>query len=226
MTLSALKASRALWKRRESYRYKKWRGYVKTKPEGHALRSKWFRLYKEAAGLVDRRDAQIRAKSKKPVRQRAVEYALSFDGKVKETPANSNKGGRITVWQERLGSWLVGQAWCGVFCGNMLLHVGVKGVDYRIASVYYIEQDAKRKLAPYRGWTTDPKKVLRGDLVVLFGSGVHVGMVVKVEGNYVHTIEGNTSSGNSGSQSNGGGVYARKRPLSDVYGFALVDYPG
>ena len=39
------------------------------------------------------------------------------------------------------------------------------------------------------------------------------------------TVEGNTSSGSGGSQSNGGGVYARARSFSDVHGFALVDFP-
>ena len=45
----------------------------------------------------------------------------------------------------------------------------------------------------------------------------HVGIVEKNCGSYLQTIEGNTSSGNSGSQSNGGGVYRRTRAWSTVY---------
>jgi len=35
---------------------------------------------------------------------------------------------------------------------------------------------------------------------------------------YLQVIEGNTSSGSKGSQSNGDGVYLRKRPYSLVMG--------
>jgi endolysin len=50
------------------------------------------------------------------------------------------------------------------------------------------------------------------------GDGVadHVGFVYENLGSYVQTVEGNTSSGNAGSQSNGGGVYSRARDWSDV----------
>lgn len=56
--------------------------------------------------------------------------------------------------------------------------------------------------------------------VVLFdwdgGESDHVGIVEKNFGSYIQTIEGNTSSGSSGSQSNGGGVYRRTRAWSTV----------
>ena len=38
------------------------------------------------------------------------------------------------------------------------------------------------------------------------------------------TIEGNTSSGNAGSQDNGGGVFRRKRPASVIVGCARPRY--
>lgn len=46
------------------------------------------------------------------------------------------------------------------------------------------------------------------------GSGVaeHTGIVVSDDGVNVHTIEGNTSPTDAGSQTNGGGVYAKVRP--------------
>lgn len=60
--------------------------------------------------------------------------------------------------------------------------------------------------------------------VVLFdwnpsaGDGAdHVGIVESNHGSYLTTIEGNTSSGSSGSQSNGGGVWRRTRAYSTVY---------
>ena len=46
----------------------------------------------------------------------------------------------------------------------------------------------------------------------------HCGICESVSGQYVTAIEGNTSNGNTGSQSNGDGVYRRKRKRSLVLG--------
>src|SRR5690606_31668374 len=51
----------------------------------------------------------------------------------------------------------------------------------------------------------------------------HVGIVEKVISSGVQTIEGNTSGGSSGSQSNGGGVYRRTR-TSSIVGFGHPAY--
>ena len=49
----------------------------------------------------------------------------------------------------------------------------------------------------------------------------HVGIILKNDGKkYLWCYEGNTSSGKSGSQSNGDGVYLRKRPYSMIMGVA------
>jgi len=152
-----------------------------------------------------------------------------------EDPAGSNRDNRrdgITAAQKRLGAWLVGLPWCGAWAANGLLAAGVQGVSYRLASVRLIELDAKAGKAPFRDWRKpdEYKRVLRGDLVVLFGPGVHVETVRAFKRKrgqvWVRTDGGNTSSGVTGSQSNGGGSYPRWRPLTDVYGFARVDYPG
>lgn len=59
-----------------------------------------------------------------------------------------------------------------------------------------------------------------GDLVCFDwdGDGIadHVGLVEANYGSWVQTIEGNTSPGAGGSQSNGGGVYRRSRDWDDV----------
>jgi CHAP domain-containing protein len=63
------------------------------------------------------------------------------------------------------------------------------------------------------------------------GDGVnriqHVGIVeaINADGS-ITTIEGNTTSGNAGDQSNGGGVFRRKRALSLVVGFGHPAYDG
>jgi hypothetical protein len=153
-----------------------------------------------------------------------------------EQPAGSNTDRRvdgIRAAQIRCADgdkWLVGQPWCGVWPYNALQAAGVKGLSSRLASVALIEEDAKKSRGPFRGWTTnprDPRKVLRGDLVVLFGYGKHVGVLRSIHPRLglCRVEEGNTSSGNAGSQDNGGGSYPRWRRLSDVRGFALVNYP-
>lgn len=156
-------------------------------------------------------------------RDLVVRFAQAQVGTV-EQPPGSNRGPKITAWQQSFGSWLVGQAWCGVFAGVCLRQAGVP-VNSRIAGVALIEDDARSGANGFKAWTTDPKRVRPADLVVLFGRGIHVEVVVKVEGGFVHTVGGNTSSGNVGSQNNGGGVFARVRSLFDVHGFALVDLP-
>ena len=71
-----------------------------------------------------------------------------------------------------------------------------------------------------------------GDLVLFDwgGDGVadHVGIVESnhPEGGYMTTIEGNTSSGDAGSQSNGGGVYRRERPYSSIRCICRPYYDG
>jgi peptidoglycan hydrolase-like protein with peptidoglycan-binding domain len=53
----------------------------------------------------------------------------------------------------------------------------------------------------------------------------HVGIVEAVRSDgRITTIEGNTSSGESGSQANGGGVYRRNRAVSSVVGYGYPNY--
>lgn len=152
---------------------------------------------------------------------------------VTEQPFGANRDHRtdgITAAQRRCaagGLWLVGAPWCGVWCWNALHYAGVKGLSSRMASVAFIEDDARAKRGPFRGWTHDSKHVLRGDLAVMFGRGVHVETVRQVYPRLglLRSEGGNTSPGNGGSQANGGGSYPRWRRLRDVHGFALVDYP-
>lgn len=238
MTTAFLKTSLALWVRRLAYRRNKltyWRkkahsgagaakANVVTKEEAHVIH-KWENLVNEAERNIERRRKQIAAKKPKAsVRDRCLAHARTYAGHVKESPAGSNGGGLITTWESRLGFGRV--PWCGVFAANMLNYVGVKNVTSRLAAVALIEQDAKAKRYCFRGWTTNPGSVMRGDLVVLFGYGVHVEIVDYIKNGVVYTVGGNTSAGAGGSQANGGGVYRRARSMSVVRGFALVNFPG
>lgn len=228
MSLRQLRASLALWRRRLAYRERRHRFYhhasKRPRAERDKLAAKWHKLAAEAAAQVAKRERQV-AEHRSP-RERAVADAASFAGRTPEQPAGSNRSPIIDRMVRAVGSYL-GAPWCGIFCGYVLKRAGVRGITSRIAAVSYIEDDARAKRGPFRGWTLDPSSVLRGDLVVLFGRGVHVELVVDVDERrgIVHTIGGNTSAGASGSQANGGGCFRRARPLSSVHGFALVDFP-
>jgi hypothetical protein len=153
-------------------------------------------------------------------RNQGVDGALAFGrrylGKT-ESPAGSNTAG----WG--LGGWILqllglkfGVAWCGVYVWACLTKgAGVKGLTYRCAAVRYIYDDAARGV---NGWRSrhGPRDGQPGDALILFGTSTHVALIEKrVPGGY-QTLEGNTSAGNAGSQSNGGGCYRRTRPYSAV----------
>jgi hypothetical protein len=167
-------------------------------------------------------------------RGRALRWLRNHRG-LTEQPAGSNTDNRkdgIRAAQIRCaggGTWLVRAPWCGTWTWNALHAAGVKRLTSRLASVALIEDDARAHRGCFRGWRINPadKDILRGDLVVLFGRGVHVEVIRSVNRRrrYYVTDGGNTSAGVSGSQSNGGTSARRIRPFSQIHGVALVDYP-
>ena len=154
-------------------------------------------------------------------RGKAVARARSFIG-THEVPAGSNKGSpQPSGWQKRvIGS--DGYAWCACFVTCMAWDAGVKGASS--AGVIVCKDLAQKGIGMYRGYTTDPSKVLRGDFAIIGCSTCHIELVIDSNDPY-HTIGGNTSTGRAGSQYNGGGVYERHRSKSEVIGWCLVDYP-
>ncbi|MCF3119700.1 CHAP domain-containing protein [Streptomyces arenae] len=81
-------------------------------------------------------------------------------------------------------------------------------------------------------WLGKNAAVRRGDIVFYSWDGGpladHVGIVraESAAGASIHTIEGNTSSGSSGSQGNGDGCYRRTRSRASVLGFGRPAYSG
>lgn len=170
-------------------------------------------------------------------RGRALRWLTNHRG-ITESPAGSNRDDRvdgIAAAQRRIGT-PVGGAWCGTWAANAALAGGVKiEHPWRWAGVALIEQDAQARTNGFRDWRPSPARtgkvwanVYRGDLVTLFG-GEHVETLRSCAWIYrklglVRTEGGNTSSGNAGSQSNGGGSYPRYRRISDIHGIARVRY--
>lgn len=231
MSKAALTASLALWRRRRRWN-EKMRARARRRGNTKAAHRYGVRLG-QAVRMIRRRKQQLAdLAARKSPRQKAVEYAAGFIGTT-EKPAGSNRhpGTVIDRCQEALGFVLRpgknGVAWCGCFAAYVLAHAGVRGITSRLASVALIEDDARARRGPFRGWSSSAHGALRGDLAVIGGRGVHVEPIEKVylDGS-CDTIGGNTSPDNNGSQANGGGVWRRHRSAASIYGVAHVDYPG
>lgn len=136
-----------------------------------------------------------------------------------ESPPQSNrqKYGVAYGWD--------GVAWCAIFCWWVFRAAGASPLIPKTAGTETLR-------AWYRArnqWTTTTPRV--GDLVLFkFGKDPgrtvdHVGIVEAVEpdGTLI-TIEGNTASGTSGDQRNGGVVARRRRTRANVVGFARPAY--
>lgn len=136
----------------------------------------------------------------------------------------------------KYGRWYAGQTgepyygesgvpYCAMFASYVFAHAGASCAGLPAAYCPYIVRDAKAAGKAVRKYDAQP-----GDLVLFDwgGDGVadHVGIVEQNNGTYLTTIEGNTSSGQSGSQSNGGGVYRRVRSFGVVCCVVRPDYGG
>lgn len=178
-------------------------------------------------GLVKRPKAWKKRAKRRKARmkgpEKALRWARRWIGRTEQPPGSNRGSWGLTQWQASLGEWLVGKAWCGVFVGMALIAGGVKGITWRVASVWNILQDGIKgehgfsRLVYRRSTGQGSVSAGRlGDVIGLFGESTHVEFVVRrVPGGY-ETIGGNTSSSNAGSQSNGGGVWPRTRSDRDV----------
>jgi hypothetical protein len=175
------------------------------------------------------RMSQMRAERKRRAaagsRSKAVNAFLAKVG-TKESPPGSNGGGVITSMEAFWGFGKV--AWCGIAVGyHAVKFGGVQGMRSDVASVLAIESHARAGHAPYGHWQSSVQGALPGSLVVIGGSGVHVGMCVEAHPDgSATTVEGNTSFGPGGSQSNGGCIARRHRSDAEIFGVATMNYPG
>ena len=134
-----------------------------------------------------------------------LDYAIAEIGYT-EKPYNRTK----------FGQWygLDGYSWCMMF-DQWCFSKAKQPLPYRTASCSAL-------LAWYKANrpqdVISPKQPPRPNYIVIFKFG-HTGIVERDDGDYIITVEGNTSKGDSGSQSNGDGVYRRRRhkSLVDAY---------
>lgn len=149
------------------------------------------------------------------MRNKIIEIALGEVGYT-EKPGNDNKYGEWFGFNH--------VAWCAEFVSYCYEKVGKTipfgGWPKGFAGVpYFYTQAVKNNLI-----TAHPQP---GDIVLFDWNGDkkgdHTGIFVGFRSDgRIDTIEGNTSSGEAGSQSNGDGVYKRIRSMSTVLAFVNV----
>jgi peptidoglycan hydrolase-like protein with peptidoglycan-binding domain len=154
-----------------------------------------------------------------------LEWAESKVG-ITEHPSGSNRGPDVDRWEREFH--MLGQPWCGAFVGFGLRRVAGVPVGDFVVFVPSIMHNAMSRTGGFALWVP-PEDIQRGDLVVerfsSHGDPEHVELArAAPRAGRIDTVAGNTSSGDAGSQSNGGGVFNRSRPLSVVLGGARPRY--
>ena len=114
-----------------------------------------------------------------------------------ESPAGSNRT-KYGVWY----GWN-GQPWCMMFVQWCFAQAGLT-LPYRTAS-------CSDMLSWYRKYHPERVVTVPRPRDIIIYNFWHTGIVESVAASTITAIEGNTSAGEAGSQSNGGGVFRRKR---------------
>lgn len=127
-------------------------------------------------------------------------------------------------YAEYTGNNFQGQAWCAMFISVcFVLAYGLEIAKKLLCGSLYA-------YCPYGMAAFEKKKRLytkpkKGDIIFFLKNGLayHTGFVYKVSGNYVYTIEGNTSGG-SNVIPNGGGVCKKSYIVNSNMRFGRPDY--
>lgn len=127
-------------------------------------------------------------------------------------------------YKEYTGANFQGQAWCAMFISCCFVAAyGLEMAKKLLCGQLYAYCPYGMKAFKDKGQLhTKPKA---GDIVFFLTNGVakHTGFVYKVAGNYIYTIEGNTS-GASGVIPNGGGVCKKYYAVNSNMRFGRPDY--
>lgn len=172
-----------------------------------------MRLLKIASGKAEMEPTPVQASSE--LITEVLKIAAKQVG-VQENPRNSNRGKKVEAYLASIGLG-GGYAWCMAFV-YWCTKEAAKTLEttnplFKTGGVLY-QWNQRKKLQ-----VTRPKV---GDIFIMQfkGGAGHTGFVTKVEGKYIHTIEGNTN--NAGSRE-GDGVYRRVRTISSCKGFLRLD---
>ena len=156
-----------------------------------------------------------------------LDTALAYVGTVER--GGQNRGPRVEHFLRSVGLG-PGQPWCAAFVSYVLDAGGVRGpldgqrrVIRSGLAARFITARSIRASEALRGVKTVPD----GSVVIWRrGNGPfgHAGFAVRWRGVRGETVEGNTSSGTSGSQANGDGVWRRTRTIQPGSYFRIVSF--
>jgi hypothetical protein len=149
------------------------------------------------------------------------QIAYGFVG-VKEE--GNNDGYWVTRFLKSVGL-KPGNPWCAAFVSFCLDSAKVKTLRTRSGLArHFITKNKTIKASK----VVQTNMELPKGTVVVWRRGTtmsgHVGFTDKWKGSSGITIEGNTTSGKSGSQWNGGGVWSRKRTINPYDHFRITDF--
>lgn len=128
----------------------------------------------------------------------------------------------------KYGKWygMDGQPWCAMFVSWVYAQAGLSKRIAASTSKGFASCTIGLAWFAKKGKLVPVGQAQEGDIVFFQfdddSQPDHVGLVVKnlKKRKILVCVEGNTSPGNKGSQSNGGGVYERKRSYATVMGVA------
>ncbi|NDV11382.1 CHAP domain-containing protein [Crenobacter caeni] len=179
------------------------------------------------AALFGEANVPVAEQAGTPLLQKVVEVAASQLG-VREKPKNSNKGAEVVAYLHSTGT-APGNPWCCAFTywcfGEAAKALGVANPMLQTAHCLTHWNGAKQQGAQRvhkSDAVANPALVKPGMLFIIDhggGSG-HTGVVERVAGEFIHTIEGNTDG--SGTRE-GGGVYRLRRKI-DTINKGFIDY--
>lgn len=159
-----------------------------------------------------------------------AQAGAAADAGVREVPKNSNRGPEVDEYLRRAGV-PVGLSWCCAFtywCFDEAAdHAQRENPMFRTAGCLMhwnkAESRGARRIAA-KDAVADPSRVKPGMVFIMdFGGGLgHTGFVERVEGGFIHTIEGNTDASQG---REGGGVYRLTRKLASI-NKGFIDYAG
>jgi len=153
--------------------------------------------------------------------ERVRNIAYGFVGTKEE---GNNSGYWVTRYLKSVGL-RPGNPWCAAFVSFCLDSAKIKTMRVRSGLARHFITKNK---------TIRATKVVNSNMDIPMGTVViwrrgttmfgHVGFTDKWKGRSGTTIEGNTTSGKSGNQWNGGGVWYRKRTINPYNHFRITDF--
>jgi hypothetical protein len=173
---------------------------------------------------------QVAPKAKGLAAQVLAEAGAAADAGVREVPRNSNRGPQVDEYLRRAGVQ-PGLAWCCAFTyycfDEAAARAGIDNPMFRTAGCLAHWNNAERhggKRLLARDAVANPGLIQPGMVFVMdFGGGLgHTGFVERVEGGYLHTIEGNTDASQT---REGGGVYRLTRKVGSI-NKGFISYTG